>query len=48
MENSRQLAVHLLLYNLMPSVQSLTKPQSLKQQQPLSRMNGLWEQHVAY
>lgn len=52
MENSRQLAVHLLLYNtavhVIPLVQSLTKPQRLKQQQALSPMNVLWEQHVAY
>lgn len=48
MENIRQLSVHLLLFNPIPSVKSLAKLQRLKQQQPLSPVNVLWEQLAAY
>lgn len=48
MENVKQLTVHLLLFNPIPSVQSLAELQRLKQQQPLSPMNVLWEQLAAY
>lgn len=48
MENIRQLSVHLLLFNPIPSVKSLAKLQRLKQQQPLSLVNVLWEQLAAY